>query len=83
MQRSKRRIYLKESYEEIEELEKKDVQMMYENVRQVTLRRKKNLKHYIKDEDGSILIDEESIKRRWKDNIKGLYAVMKKKKNQR
>lgn len=83
MQRSKRRIYLKESYEEIEELEKKDVQMMYENVRQVTLRRKKNLKHYIKDEDGSILIDEESTKRRWKDNIKGLYAVMKKKKNQR
>ena len=64
--------YMEECCEEIEELAKKDAQMMNEKVKQATLRKKKNLTGCIKDEDGSILIDEETVKRRWTTYIKGL-----------
>lgn len=48
--------YLEECWEEIEELEKKDAQMMHKKVRHATLRRKRSLTGCIKDEDGSFLM---------------------------
>ena len=66
--------YLEEYCKEIEELEKKDFQIMHDKVRHATLKKKKNLTGRIREDDGSILMDEESIRRRRTSYIKNLYS---------
>ena len=66
--------YLEQQCEEIENLEKKDVQMMYEKVKDVTNKKKQNISSCIKDEDGCVLMEPDQIKRRWTDYIKCLYS---------
>lgn len=43
-------------------------------VRQATQRNKKNVPGCIKDRDGSVLMDDASVKRRWTEYIKGLFS---------
>ena len=52
--------YLEACCAEIEDLEKKDTQIMHEKARHVTYKRKKTMTSCIKDDDGSILMDEEA-----------------------
>ena len=63
-----------QSCDEIEDLEKKNVQMMQQMVRQVTQKNKKSLTGCLEDSDGSFFMDEGSLKRRWTECIQDLYA---------
>ena len=71
--------YAKEQYlsaccVEIEELEKKEVQVMHEKVQEVTHRKVKSQTGCIRDADCSVLMDDEAVKRRWTEYIKDLYG---------
>ena len=64
---------LEKEFEDIEDLCKKDQQMMYKKVRKVTFKNKRACTGRIK-EDETIATDQDQIRRRWTEYIRELYA---------
>ena len=60
---------LEKECEDIEDLCKKDQQMMYEKVRKVTFKNKRACTGCIKEEDGTIVTDQDQIRRRWTEYV--------------
>ena len=59
--------------EDIEDLCKKHQRMMYEKVRKATFKNKRACTVCIKEEDGTIVTDQDQIRRRWTEYIRELY----------
>ena len=74
MCRAAKEEYLNEQCEEIEELENKNVQIMYVRVKAVLNKKKWYISSWVKDEDGTVLMEQGQIKRRWTEYINGLYS---------
>ena len=66
--------YLSQQCEEIEDLENRNVQIMYDRVKAVVNEKKWYISSYVKDEDGTVLMEQDQIKRRWTEYINGLYS---------
>lgn len=59
--------------EELEDLGRRDQQRMYEKIKEMTGKRKSKRGTAIKAEDGTVLMDIESIKERWKQYVEDLF----------
>ena len=65
---------LEREFEDIEDLCRKDQQMMYEKVRKVTFKNTRACTGCIKEEDETIVTDQDQIRKRWKKYNRELYA---------
>ena len=58
---------------EIEDLAKKDQQLMYEKVKEITCKKKINRSNAIKRDNGTVLMETEEVMERWEEYIRELF----------
>ncbi len=67
-------IWMNDNCEEIEELGKRDQQLMYEKVKEITYKKKTTTSTGIKKRDGTVVMEADEILERWTEYIGELFT---------
>ncbi len=67
-------IWMNDNCEEIEELGKRDQQLMYEKVKEITYKKKTTTSTGIKKRDGTVVMEADAILERWTEYIGELFT---------